>query len=286
MNSFSKIIPSQYKKDSEGIYCNEFSQNSEQLEEVLLRENVANRHCGDYLKSISKNHSIPVMDYEVDRFLSKIPSGGVILDVGGCWGWHWRRLSGTRPDVRVVIVDFVRSNLKHAQLLLADLCDEQIVLLHGDATSLPFVCESDFGGFDGVWSVQTFQHIPSFNKAIAEVYRVLKIGGVFFNYSLNYQPHIKFVKQFLGGDYQLNGYVQGNFWLARATDQQKAEIEAIFNSPVSDRWTEFLFSPEIRFFIPGRESSFLGKIDSLLSNNAGFFCWLARQRSFECEKIK
>jgi hypothetical protein len=27
------------------------------------------------------------MDYEVDRYLTKIPQGGLILDIGGCWGW-------------------------------------------------------------------------------------------------------------------------------------------------------------------------------------------------------
>jgi ubiquinone/menaquinone biosynthesis C-methylase UbiE len=286
MNTFLKIIPNQYKLDSEGIFCNEFHPNSEQFEEVLLREKVAVGHSTDYLQSISQNHSIPVMDYEIDRFLKKIPFGGVVLDVGGCWGWHWRRLSNNRPDIQVIIVDFVRANLIHARSLLSNLGEDQLALMRADATNLPFVIGSDFCGFDGVWSVQTFQHIPSFEQAISEVYRVLKVGGVFFNYSLNYQPHIKWIKRFFGRDYQSRGFVEGNFWLARASSQQKALIEAIFSCTVSDRWTEILFSPEIRFFAPGRESSLLGSIDSLLSNNTGLLGWLARQRSFECEKLK
>lgn len=78
--------------------------------------------------------------------------------------------------------------------------------------------------------------------------------------------------------------MEGQFWLARASKEQKDCIKAIFGSTVSDRWTEILYSPEMHFPAPGKEGSWLGKLDALLSNNIGFLGWLARQRSFHCEK--
>ena len=47
------------------------------------------------------------MDREIEKFLNQIPNGGVVLDIGGCWGWHWRKISTQRPDITVVIVDLI-----------------------------------------------------------------------------------------------------------------------------------------------------------------------------------
>ncbi len=225
-----------------------------------------------------------VMDHEVDRFLAKIPQGGLILDIGGCWGWHWRRLAMTRPDVGVLIVDFVRSNLPHARNILGDLVGGQVALMHADATALPFAVDSSFQDFDGVWTVQTFQHIPAYDKAVVEAYRVLKGGGLFANYSLNVQAHIRGIKRMLGKDYPISGWVEGSYWLARASLEQKLQIEEIFGNAVTERWSEILYSPELHFTAPGKEGSWLGKLDALLSNNAGILRWLARQHSFHCQK--
>jgi len=157
----------------DGIFGNDID-TSEQNDELKLRESVAAQDYDNYLDSIRYSHSIPVMDYEVDRFLQEVPQDSVILDIGGCWGWHWRRLSQTRPDVGVVIVDFVRSNLIHAKNVLGDLVGTNIALLHADATKLPFSGENKF---DAVWTVQTFQHILDFEGAVREAYRLLRGGG-------------------------------------------------------------------------------------------------------------
>lgn len=271
--------------DSAGIYRGFASASTDQATEIELRERVAAEHYDNYLDAISRSHSISVMDHEVDLFLAKMPHGALILDVGGCWGWHWRRLAQTRPDVGVLIVDFVHSNLPHACNVLGDLVGRQVALMHADATALPFVVDENFTGFDGVWTVQTLQHIPDFDKAVSETYRVLRRGGLFANYSLNVQPPIRWLRRLLGRGYLTKGWVDGAFWLARASHEQKKSVETIFGCAVSERWSEILYSPELRFTVPGRSRSLLGTLDALLSNSAGFLGWLARQRSYHCEKL-
>ena len=41
---------------------------------------------------------------------------------------------------------------------------------------------------------------------------------------------------------------------------------------------------EVHFVAPGKKGSLLGRLDALLSNNAGVLGWFARQRSFYCKK--
>lgn len=281
MNSspFVSRVLSQISLCDDGIY-GYVAANSQQSVEIEMREKVAASRHTDPLAHVARHHSIPVMDFEVSRYLSNIPKGGVILDIGGCWGWHWRKLKTVRPDLIVVIVDFVRGNLYHAKELLGNDVNDSVFLVHGDATDLNFPDTI----FDGVWTVQTFQHIPAYDKAVSEAYRVLKGGGVFAVYSLNVQPHIKAIKHILGKQYPASCWIDGSFWLARASNKQKQQIESIFGNKVIERWSEIIYSPELRFQAPGREGSLLGKLDAFLSNDVGFLRWLARQHSFHCYK--
>ena len=61
------------------------SGNETQKVEIKLRKKVAADSYSDYLVTHHHHHSIPVMDSEVDEFLDKLPSDGIICDVGGCW---------------------------------------------------------------------------------------------------------------------------------------------------------------------------------------------------------
>ncbi len=273
--SISKYL----KMGDDGIYGYDFI-NVEQDMEISLRKQVAKRDIKDYLKEIPKYHSIPVMDYEVRRYIKSIPKNGIIIDVGGCWGWHWRKLKDERPDIKVIILDFIRENLHHAKTLLRDSINRQIFLVHGDATDLKFPDET----FDGYWSVQTLQHIPNIEKALNEGFRVLKRGGLFATYSLNDGWVIRTFYNMLGRKYIIEGCVDGSFWLSRASKKQMRLIEHVFKTTVTERWSEVLFKPELRITFPGQEKSLLGKIDSYLSNNMGIFSSIARQHSFHCVK--
>ena len=266
--------------DENLIYISKIVNNNIQLEEKKLRLEVASKTIENYLSVIEKSHSIPVMDYEVKNFIKKVKFNGVILDIGGCWGWHWRNLYKIRPDIKVVIIDFIKENLIHAKKLLSEKIGKTIFLVHGDATSLDFKDEC----FDAIWTVQTLQHIPNFEGASKEAYRVLKRGGIFSNYSLNIQPHIALVKKLFNKKYIIKGKISGVFWLERASKSQKNILERIFNSKVKERWSEIIYSPELRFYLPGRENNIIGKLDAKISNNHKLFHWFARQCSFHCKK--
>ena len=106
-------ILSNMKQDSDGIYSSNFINKSQQ-NEILMRERVSSVNYDDYLTEIARRHSVPVMGYEVNLLLNSGPNNGLILDIGGYWGWHWRSLTVQRQDVLVIIIDFVKNNLLHA----------------------------------------------------------------------------------------------------------------------------------------------------------------------------
>lgn len=250
-----------------------------------LREGVAAQEYDDYLTAIARSHSILVMDREVDRFLAPMPRGALILDIGGCWGWNWRRLAATRPDVGVLIIDFVRGNLLHAKRLLGPLVGEQVALMQADATKLPFT-DSDAGRsrFDGVWTVQVFQHIPDFACACREAHRVLKRGGRFTNYSLNTTPLYRGIYRLLGKPFHTHGMVENSFHLTRANESQRQIVAGIFGGQVLDRYTECLFHRELKLGFTGSPGNPIGRLDALLSSLPWLGRWIARQRSFEVTK--
>lgn len=257
---------------------------SDQDTERQLRERVAARHYDDYLSAIAGSHSIPVMDHEVDRFLAMLPRGALILDIGGCWGWHWRRLAA-RPDVGVLIVDFVRANLSHAKRVLDVLVDSQVALMHADATALPFPdADTNFPGFDGVWTVQVFQHIPDFAGACGEAARVLRRGSRFVNYSLHSTPFNRVIYRMLGKEFHEQGVLENAFYLSRANDVQRRIVAEAFGGDVAERYTECLFHPDLRLSFTGRLDSAIGGLDARLSDVPWLGRWIARQRSFEAVK--
>ena len=273
-------------RGDDGIYvANLSSARGGQTMERMLRERVARERYDNYLTAIARNHSVEVMDHEVDRFLLQMPRDAIILDIGGCWGWHWRRLTERRPDVGVLIIDFVYANLLHSQRVLGPLVDSQIALMHADATALPFSSASGAsGGFDGVWSVQVFQHIPDVAVPCREAWRVLNSGGRFVTYSLHATPVNRLVYRLFGKRFHIDGMVGNDFYLSRANSVQRSIVSDIFGAPVDERYTECFFHPDLKFTASGRAGAWLGKLDARLGGTNPLSRLIARQRSFEVTK--
>jgi ubiquinone/menaquinone biosynthesis C-methylase UbiE len=264
----------------DGIYISKLPK-SVQSDEIELRKDVASQNYSDYNSVISNSHSIPVMEHEVTNFLKLIPVNGFILDIGGCWGWHWKKIENQRPDVKIFIVDFVRENFIHAKNILdSSILNKNIFLIHADATNLPFPENS----FDGVWTVQVFQHIPDFETACIEAHRVLKSQGVFVNFSLNRTPFIRLIYFILNKKFHMKGQYKNSYLLNKADNNQKKIICKVFKNEVNTEYTECMFHPELKLSFSGRENSIIGKLDSLLSGNSIISRFLARQCSFKSIK--
>lgn len=270
----------------DGVWVDQMLPGSaDQAHERALRERVAALDYEDHLAIVAQSHSIPVMDHEVDRFLSNMPGNALILDIGGCWGWHWRRIAATRPDIEVVIADFIRGNLRHARAVLGSLVGEQVTLVHADATALPFP-DGAVNGFDGIWTVQAFQHIPDFARAVREAHRVLKVGGRFINYSQHNAPLIRGLYRLLGRSYHIDGMLQKAFHHTRANDAQARLVSELFEgvSRRDHRYTECFFLPDLKLRLGAREGSLLGRIDAWLGGHCSVGRWFANQRSYEAIK--
>lgn len=280
MNNRIMDILAGLSQDEHGIWCGKVKAFG-QHEEISFRQEIAKQQTDDALDIVSSHHSIEVMDNEVKRALGLYtPHGGVIADIGGCLGWHWRTIDKTRPDIIVLIVDFVKKNLLHAQKLLKDKVGRNIYLVHGDATCLPFPDDS----VDLYWSSQTLQHVPDIHQALREGWRILKEGSWLINYSLNRARIIEVIYHILRKDYIIEGQTK-QFWLARATPAQRQIFQEIFHNKVQERFTEVFFQPSFGL-CTGRKGNLFGKIDACLSSSNAFWGPLARQRSFEVQKIK
>jgi len=169
----------------------------------------------------------------------------------------------------------------YAKILLGSLVGEQIELVHADATTLPFPCDI----FDGIWTVQALQHIPSYIKVFHESYRVLKKNAKFINYSLHITPITKLIYSVLGKDYHEDGDIKDLFYLRRANKKQKEELSAIFNGDIVDKYCECFFHPDLRLTFTGKEQSWMGKLDYYFGSLSIVSRLFARQRGFEVIKL-
>tara|TARA_S200000501_G_C20854516_1_gene757179 strand:- start:467 stop:1306 length:840 start_codon:yes stop_codon:yes gene_type:complete len=278
MKNNNETFLSNLTLNQDNIWSYSFKIKDQKLE-AKLRDEKATEKITNYLHIIAENHSIPVMDYEVKHFLSEVKQGGLILDAGGCWGWHWRNIQKVRPDVKIVILDFVRSNLLIARSVLKNKINKNIFLVHGDATALIWEKET----FSNYWTVQALQHIPNFELALKEAYRVLERGGSFVNYSRNIQPLQKMLCKILGKDYVIEGWPRDSYYLARGSDSQEKIIAHIFKSKVVSKYSEILFQPDLKLFT-GKENNYFGQLDKYLSGSTKLHRLLARQRSFHTVK--
>lgn len=112
---------------------------------------------------------------EVLDFISEIPSGDLVLDIGCGHGRHARALAFTGH--LVVGVDFSRRLLSIGKRETSATREFRVIeWLAGDATSLPFADNT----FDSAVSIAVLHHLPSRPervRALSELARVLKAGG-------------------------------------------------------------------------------------------------------------
>lgn len=130
-------------------------------------------HWSDELEGLheeaSRTHFIDVWTREsILERIGRLPSRGVIVDLGCSTGHLLTDLRTARPDATLIGVDLVASGLIKAYATTSS-----ARLLQADACDLPLGDES----VDAIVSANLLEHIPDDRQALAEVRRVLKPGS-------------------------------------------------------------------------------------------------------------
>ncbi|WP_233202036.1 class I SAM-dependent methyltransferase [Cryobacterium sp. Y11] len=103
---------------------------------------------------------------------------GDVLEIGGGNGATAAELARANASLRLTMIDYDPVMVGAARKRLAEY--SHAAARQGDATQLPFDDET----FDFVVSFLMLHHVVDWEKAIAEVARVLRPGGIFTGYDL------------------------------------------------------------------------------------------------------
>lgn len=102
--------------------------------------------------------------------------GGLVLEIGCGRGVGCEVLFERFGARQMLAMDLDPAMLRRAGRRLARYGPDRVQLALGDATAI----EAPDGVFDAVFDFGAFHHVPHWQKAVAEVARVLKPGGRFF----------------------------------------------------------------------------------------------------------
>lgn len=98
-----------------------------------------------------------------------------VLDVGCGPGWFWAATANELPqNLNLTISDLSPGMVQEAVERCRPLSFASVMGQQADAAALPFEDDS----FDAVIAMHMLYHLPDPSKGIAEMYRVLKPGGV------------------------------------------------------------------------------------------------------------
>jgi SAM-dependent methyltransferase len=100
--------------------------------------------------------------------LRPLPAAPTVIDIGCSTGYLLADLRACLSDATLIGVDLVASGLRKAHVHVPD-----AMLLRADACALPLqdAC------VDGVVSANLLEHVPDDERALAEIFRILRPGG-------------------------------------------------------------------------------------------------------------
>jgi ubiquinone/menaquinone biosynthesis C-methylase UbiE len=127
-----------------------------------------NRHVSGYEATLAGWHSSRMKDAALRRVHR--PVDGPVLDVGCGPGILLATLAGENPSLVLAGIDLAPEMIRAAQVRLGARAELRV----GDAEDLPW----DDGQFGVVTCIDSFHHYPKPARAMAEMFRVLKPGGL------------------------------------------------------------------------------------------------------------
>jgi ubiquinone/menaquinone biosynthesis C-methylase UbiE len=133
----------------------------------------------------------------IARELRAQPLGRDVLEIGAGSGSVAKQLLSRDPELAWVAIDIDPHMTQAAATRLREFPNASANT--GDATALPF----PDGSFDAVVSCLMLHHIVDWERAVAEVTRVLRPGGAFVGYDLVRIPLASTIHRLTGSPHRL-----------------------------------------------------------------------------------
>ena len=171
-------IPILLKPDNEVFPPQAFLPDSPKSDSLIKRRLIAS--IGKFLPRISVNLSSELCLKQYAKLLADIPTA-MVLVVGGGGQRKW--------------LDKRFANYPNIKLVYTDIDRDASVDYFCDAHDLPFMEDT----FDGVITTAVLQHVVYPERAIAEIYRVLKPSGLIYS-------EMAFMQQVIEGAYDFTRY--------------------------------------------------------------------------------
>ena len=101
---------------------------------------------------------------------------GNVLEIGCGIGKTTQAITVRFPSIKIIAVDYDKEQINMANKIFPLELKNRVKFIQGDGSDLKFKNNS----FDAVFEFNAFHHIGSYEKAMSEVYRVLKDKGSFY----------------------------------------------------------------------------------------------------------
>ena len=121
-----------------------------------------------------------------------------ILDAGGGSGRYAIKFAQDNPGAKIILADIVPDSFGFVQKLAVEFGVKNLEIKREDILNFNFPADS----FDVVFCDAVIQHLPDWEKAVSELSRVVKPGGVLVISVVNFWNLHSLFKAFMGKRYE------------------------------------------------------------------------------------